>query len=112
MAPRQHLGAHVVAEARADVTDRPGDFADAAGGGTHVVKVLGVPARWMEVQLVKTGTASEDKLVAEIVVAAMRQISWDRSRSCSTWSGVGHGAPCAQAVMSFVGITGWGRSWC
>ena len=65
----RHLGAHVVAEARADVADGPGDFADAAGGGTHVVEIFGIPARWMEVQLVKTGATSEDKLVAEVVVA-------------------------------------------
>src|SRR5665811_2106821 len=65
----RHLGAHVVAEARADVTDGPGDFADAAGGGTHVVEIFRISARWMEVQLVKTGATSEDKLVAEVVVA-------------------------------------------
>src|ERR1035437_8630987 len=64
----RHLGANVVAQARADVTDRPGDFADAAGGGTHVVKIFRIPARWMEVQLVKTGTTSEDKLITEVVV--------------------------------------------
>src|ERR1019366_4699440 len=65
----RHLGAHVVAQARADVADGPGDLADAAGGAAHVVEVLGIPARWMQVQLVKARATPEDEFFPEVVVA-------------------------------------------
>lgn len=56
---------HLQAHSAGDFPDRVDDWADPRVRGSDVVEILAVAQRLVENELVQTGSATEDQLIAE-----------------------------------------------
>ncbi len=62
------LGGDLRAEPIADRGDSAGELPDAAAGRAYVIEVLAVAKRGWCNELVQAGAATEDQLVAQVIV--------------------------------------------